>query len=160
MNRYKYLYLVWLIPASFLFLILHQASVYYGIADTYKNGTSYTAEVVDFEIKQIAAQTNGFIVLRFDTRTSEKVQRKLSLPVEMAGELQGTRIIPVRYQADAFQEIVIMQTFKIQKGLVLTNIAMAFVGLVFTIFIAIFAHRFANKKLRAGHEEMHFERLD
>lgn len=59
MNNYKFLYLFWLLPLYIGALFFQQVSVYYGITDTYENGNSYTAEVVDFEFKQIAAQTNG-----------------------------------------------------------------------------------------------------
>ena len=159
MNRYKYLYLIWLLPAAFLFLSLHQSAVYYGIIDTYENGTSYTAEVVDFELKQIAAQTNGYIVLRFDSE-GQKVQKKLSLPIEMAGQLQRIRVVPIRYQAGNFQEIVLMPTYNTQKNLVWTNIAMAGLALLITIIIAVAVHRFTTNKLRTGPEEIEFERID
>lgn len=160
MNTYKLIYLVWLLPAYLLFLFLHQAAVLYGITDTYENGTSYTAEVVEFELKQIAAQTNGYIVLRFDTNEGERVQQKLSLPVEMAGQLQRIRVVPVRYQAGAMQNIVMMPTYRTQKGLVLTNMGMAFLGFVITVFIAVAGHRYANRKLSGEEEEIVFERVD
>ena len=161
MNRYKYLYLFWLLPAAFLFLILHQGAVYLGLNDTYDNGTSYTAEVVEFEFKQIAAQTNGYIILRFETRDGEEIQRKLSLPVEMAGGLQDIRVVPIRYQPGAFQEIVLMPTLETQKNLVWSNMLMALVALLITIGIAVAAHRFANKKIREGEpDEYVIERVD
>lgn len=159
MNRYKYLYLVWLLPTAFLFLSLHQTSVYYGVIDTYENGTSYTAEVVDFELKRIAAQTNGYIVLRFD-KEGNKIQEKLSLPVEMAGQLQRIRVVPIRYQPGNFQEIVLMPTYKTQKNLVWTNLAMAALALLITIIIATAVHRFTTNKLRKGPENVEFERID
>lgn len=159
-NPYKFLYLVWLIPAAFLFLCLHQAVVWYGIHDTYENGSSYTAEVVEFDIKQIAAQTNGYIILRFETKDGEDIQKKLSLPVEMAGELQQIRVIPVRYQPDAIQEIVLMPAYNTQKNLVWSNLAMASVALICTVIIAIFSHRLARQKLKSGSEKLEIERID
>ncbi|HLR33241.1 MAG TPA: hypothetical protein VK074_12185 [Fodinibius sp.] len=160
MNSYKYLYLIWLIPAAFLFLCLHQAMVWKGIVDTYENGSSYTAEVVDFDFKQIAAQTNGYVVLRFEEQQGQEIQRKLSLPVEMAGELQQIRVVPVRYQPGAFQEIVILPTYDTHKGLVATNLAMAAVALLITVVIALATHRHANRKLRGDIEQYEFERID
>ncbi len=160
MNRYKLLYLFWLLPLSFLFLILQQGTVYYGITETYENGTSYTAEIVDFEFKQIAAQTNGYVVLRFETNEGNKVKRQLSLPVEMAGGLQDIRIMPIRYQPDSWQEIVLMPTFETQKNLVWTNALMALVAFIITFFVALAAHRFANKKLNGEDEELLIERID
>ncbi|WP_440999131.1 hypothetical protein [Fodinibius sp. SL11] len=160
MNKYKYLYLFWLLPAVFLFLTLHQGLVYYGITDTYENGNSYTAEVVEFELKQIAAQTNGYIVLHFTTNENQEIQRKLSLPVEMAGGLQDIRVVPIRYQPGAMQEIVLMPTFETQKNLIWTNALMAGVALLLTFFIGLAAHRFANKKLSEPDEELVIERID
>lgn len=160
MNKYKYLYLFWLIPGVFLFLTLHQGLVYYGITDTYENGHSYTAEVVEFELKQIAAQTNGYIVLRFTTRDGQEIQRQLSLPVEMAGGLQDIRVVPIRYQPGTLQEIVLMPTFKTQKNLIWTNALMAGLALFLTFFIALAAHRFAKKKLNEPDEEFVIERVD
>lgn len=160
MNRYKFLYLFWLLPAAFLFLVAHQGIVYYGITDTYENGTSYTSEVVEFELKQIAAQTNGYIVLRFETQDGEEIQRQLSLPVEMAGGLRDIRVVPIRYQPGAIQEIVIMPTFETQKSLVWSNMLMASVALLITFFIALAAHRFARKKLNEKEEELVIERVD
>lgn len=160
MNRYKFLYLFWLLPASFVFLTIHQIAVYNGVTDTYENGTSYTAEVVEFELKQIAAQANGYIILRFTTKTGEEIQRKLSLPIEMAGDLQEIRVVPIRYQPGAFQEIVLMPAYKTQKSLVWTNTAMAGVGLLITLVIAIFAHRYARKKSNEDEEELIIQRID
>lgn len=159
MNRYKFLYLFWLLPLVFTGLTAHQAAVYYGVIDTYENGNSYSAEVVDYELKQIAAQTNGYVILKFDTDT-ETIERKLSLPVEMAGELQQLSVIPIRYQPGNFQEIVMLPTFDIQKGLALTNVGMAFIALIITLFIAVTAHRHASKKLRDGDEQVVYERID
>lgn len=160
MERYKYIYLTWLLPAFFAGLVLHQTMVYYSIIETYKNGSSYTAEILDFEFKQIAAQTNGYIVLKFTTKEGKEVEKQLSLPIEMAGELQQSRILPVRYQPDAFQEIVIMPTYKIQRGLTWTNIGMASVGLLITLFIAIISHRYANKLRSGDNREVVIERVD
>lgn len=160
MNNYKFLYLFWLLPLAFLFLILQQYTVYHGINDTYENGKSYTAEVIDFELKQIAAQTNGYIVLRFETTRGRDIQRKLSLPVEMAGALREIRVVPVRYHPDGWQEIVLLPTIETQKNLVWTNMLMAVVAFIITFGVALTAHKFANKKLTEEKEEMVIERVD
>lgn len=160
MNRYKFLYFVWLLPLYLGGLLIQQINVYYGIEDTFENGNSYTAEVVDFDFRQIAAQTNGYIVVNFEDDGGNEIERKLSLPIEMAGKLQETRIIPVRYQPGASQEIVLVPAFDIQKGLVLTNMGMAFVGFLLTFFLALYAHRYAGRKLREGETEYIIERID
>jgi hypothetical protein len=131
-----------------------------GLENTYQNGTSYTAEVVEFEFKQIAAQTNGYIVLKFETKDGDQIQQKLSLPVEMAGGLQGIRVVPIRYQSDAFQEIVLMPTYETQRNLVWTNVLMGFVAFLITFGIALTAHKFARKKLSEEEEKIVIERID
>lgn len=160
MNKYHFVYLVWLLPGYLLFLFLHQAGVFYGINDTWENGASYTAEVIDFDIKQIAAQTNGYVVLKFDTNEGETIERKLSLPVEMAATIQENIVVPVRYQAGGFQEIVMIPAYSTQKGLVLTNMAMAFTGFLLTVYIAWLGHRYAGRKLSGDEEEWEIERID
>lgn len=160
MNRYKFLYLFWLLPAAFLFLIAQQSVVYMGVTDTYENGDSYTAEVAEFELKQIASQTSGYIVLRFETSDGSNIERKLSLPVEMAGQLQRIRVVPIRYQPGAWHEIVLMPTYDTQKNLAWTNILMALVAFIITFFIALAAHRFAKEKLSEKEEKIVIERVD
>lgn len=160
MTKYHFIYLIWLLPAYLLFLFLHQTAVYYGVSDTFENGRSYTAEVVDFDIKQIAAQTNGYVILSFETEEGEAIRRRLSLPVEMAAGIQETRVIPVRYQPGAFQEIVMVPTFQTQKGLALTNMGMSMVGFIITLFVAWFSHRFARRKIAGGDEQIVIERVD
>lgn len=160
MSNYKFLYLIWLLPAYLLFLAGHQGAVYFGINDTYENGSSYTAEVIDFDLKQIAAQTNGYMVLRFETDDGEVIQQQLSLPVEMAGALSEIKVVPVRYQKDAFMDIVILPTVDTQKRLALTNMGMAFIGFLIAGVIAVAVHRYVNKKLRDGEDEFIIERLE
>lgn len=160
MSKYNFLYLYWLIPAYLLFLVIHQGSVYYGVTYTYENGDSYTAEVVDFDLKQIAAQTNGYVVLKFTTGNGQMIQRKLSLPVEMAGEISKIQIVPIRYQEGAFQSIVMMPTYDTQKGLALTNIAMAAVGFLIAVGIGLFVNRYIKKQKTEGEEELIIERID
>lgn len=160
MSKYNYLYFYWLIPAFLLFLAIHQGFVYYGVIDTYENGHSYTAEIVDFDLKQIAAQTNGYVILKFTTESGEEIQRKLSLPVEMAGGISEIQIVPIRYQKGAFQSIVMMPTYKTQKGLAMTNIFMASFGLLITIGIGFWVNRYIRRKKTGGEEELVFERID
>ncbi len=160
MSKYKFLYLYWLIPAFLLFLVLHQVSVYYGVIDTYENGDSYTAEVIEFELKQIAAQTNGYVILRFRPEGAQQIEQKLSLPVEMAGQIRDIRVIPIRYQEGARQNIVMMPTYSTQKNLVVTNIAMAALGFLITAIIGIGVNRYIRKKLEEGEPELIFERVD
>lgn len=160
MSKYKFIYLIWLLPAYLLFLTIHQASVYYGIDNTYENGVSYTANVVEFDIKKIASQTNGYVVLEFETTDGEHIQRKLSLPIELAGMITDLQQIPVRYRNGAFTEIVIMPVFNEHKRMVLSNAAMAFIGLLIALGVSWASHRYANRKLKEGDETFVIERVD
>lgn len=160
MSKYNYLYLYWLIPAYLFFLVIHQAWVFTGVTDTYENGDSYTAEVIDFDLKQIAAQTNGYVILKFTTNDGHQIQKKLSLPVEMAGEISKIQIVPIRYQEGSFQSIVMMPTYDTQKGLALTNIGMAVVGFLITFGIGIVVNRYITKQKTEGEEPLIIERVD
>jgi len=162
MNRYKFIYLTWLLPAAFLALGLHQTMVYYSIQNTYKNGTSYTAELTDFEFKRIAAQTSSSIAIRFKDKNDSMIKKQMSIPVEMAGDIQKIRVVPIRYEPDNFEEVVLLPAYKTQKSLVWTNMAMAGLALIIGLGIAISAHRYAHRKLKSDPEEdeLEFERID
>ena len=77
--KYRFIFLVWLLPAYLLFIIIQQGLVYQGAKDTYANGVSIAADVTEFDIKQIAAQSNGYVVIKFPNPDGELVERKLSL---------------------------------------------------------------------------------
>ena len=156
---YKFWYLIWLLPVFVLFLCLHQAYVFFSVVDTYENGESYVAEVVDYEMKQIVTQNSGYIVLKFETE-EEIYQQKLSLPVEMASIVSESRVVPIRFKKDSFVNIVMTPAYGMQKDLVLTNLGMAVIGFFITLFIAFLVHRHATKKLRDGDQKIVIERVD
>ncbi|WP_421774184.1 hypothetical protein [Gracilimonas sp.] len=160
MNNYRLLYFFWSIPAYLLFLVIQQGLVYQSSIDTYENGTTYLAEVTDFDIKQIAAQSNGYVDIRFETE-DELIERRLSLSVQMAQELMKTSNIPIRYQKGAFQEIVLYPTFNIQKSTSLFNTSVAFIGLVVTVISGFFVNRYVRRKVTdKDDEKFEIERVD
>lgn len=160
MTNYRLLYLFWAIPAYLLFLVIQQGLVYQSSIDTYENGTTYLAEVTDFDIKQIAAQSNGYVVIKFETE-DEVIERRLSLSVQMAQELMKTSNIPIRYQKGAFQEIVLYPTFNIQKSTSLFNMSVAFIGLVVTVISGVFVNRYVRRKvINENDEKFEIERVD
>lgn len=160
MNNYRLLYLYWIIPAYLLFLVIQQGLVYQSAIDTYENGTTYLAEVTDFDIKQIAAQSNGYIDIRFEVE-EEVIERRLSLSVQMAQELMESSNIPIRYQKGAFQEIVLYPTFNIQKSTSLFNMSVAFIGLVVTVISGFFVNRYVRRKVtNENDEKFEIERVD
>ena len=159
MNKYALFYLFWLIPAYMGFLIFQQAMVYKSTIDTYENGESYLAEILDFDIKQIAAQSNGYVVIRFETE-DEVIERKLSLSVQMAKELLGSSTIPLRYQKGAFQEIVLFPTYEIQRTTAYYNVTIAIVAFLITLAIAALFHRYANRRMRSDNEDIIIEMVE
>jgi len=160
MNKYKYLHLLWLIPVYFLLQFSYQVMNYQGIKSTYENGDSYIASVVDFEVKQIAAQTNGYVVIRFTDQNGETIQEQLSLPVQFAQVIMDTELIPLRYDPSSFRPIVLIPIFELQKDVLLVNIAVTLIGLLATVILSVYASKFANRKIKHGDEKVEYERID
>jgi hypothetical protein len=134
--------------------------VYKGAIDTYENGQTYLAEVTDFDIKQIAAQANGYVNIRFEV-DGEIIERKLSLSIQMAQELMESSNIPIRYQPGTFQEIVLYPTFEIQKSTSLVNMGVAFIGFVVTVIAGVFVNRYIRRKVMDENDEkFDIERVD
>ena len=158
--KYRFLNLVWLLPSYLAFIMVQQANVYRGTIHTYNNGESIAADVIDFDIKQIAAQSNGYVVLKFIDPDGDVLERKLSLSVQMAHQIMDTPVIPIRYQENTFQEIVMIPTYELQKGMTLSNLAVAFIGFAVLVTVSIFVTRFANKKATEGSSGLTVERVD
>jgi len=160
MNKYYFIFLIWLLPVYFLFQGGYQVLTYYGIEQTYEDGESYVAEVLEFDVKQIAAQTNGYVIIRFNTTSGETVTEQLALPVQMAQVIMESEQIPIRYLADSFKPIVMLTVYDLQKSVVLVNMAVSSIGFLVTLLVAVYASRYAVKRLRDGDETLEIERLD
>lgn len=160
MNKYKYLHLIWLIPIYFLLQFGYQAMNYRGIQITYENGNSHIADVIDFEVKQIAAQTNGYVVIRFTDQNGETIQEQLSLPVQFAQVIMDSELIPLRYEPSSFSPIVLIPIYELQKDVLLVNVAVTLIGLLTTILLAVYTSRYANRKIKGGEEKIEYERID
>jgi len=160
MNKYYFIFLIWLLPAYFLFQGGYQVLTYYGVEQTYEDGESYVAEVLEFDVKQIAAQTNGYVIIRFNTTSGETVTEQLALPVQMAQVIMESEQIPIRYLADSFKPIVMLTVYDLQKSVVLVNMAVSSIGFLVTLLVAVYASRYAVKRLRDGDETLEIERLD
>src|SRR5690625_7964051 len=88
MTKFHYIYLIWLLPLYFLLMGGYQLMVLRGIDYTYNTGESYVADVLEFDIKQIGAQTNGYLVLTFDMGSDGVIRERMSLPLQMAQSLK------------------------------------------------------------------------
>ncbi len=160
MNKYYFIFLIWLLPAYFIFQSGYQIYTYFGIVYTYNDGESYVANVTDFDVKQIAAQTNGYVVLQFNTSEGETIERQLSLPVQFAQIIMNSEVIPIRYKEDSAKPIVMMPVFELQKKVIRVNIAVTAIGLVATLILSFFASRYALRKIKTGDEKLEIERVD
>lgn len=147
MNKLTYLwYLLWLLPLYLFGMAAHMGAIYNGLGATYTQGESYIADVVHFEIKQIAAQTNGSITVRFTTADDQEITRKLSQPIQNAAQLQASELMPIRYLEESYQPIVLVPIYEFHRKMVLMNLAVLGVSLLITFFIALTAHRFASRR--------------
>lgn len=157
MKKYYFTFLVWLLPGYFLFQGSYQLLVYNGLNDTYENGESYVADVIDFEVKQIAAQSNGYVILNFFTNSGHEIEQQLGLTVQMAQLLTDSELIPIRYLENSFVPVVITTTYNLQKDIIRVNLAVSLFGFIATVLIALWFSRFALHRLRHGEEAMEIE---
>ncbi|TVQ15738.1 MAG: hypothetical protein EA364_01480 [Balneolaceae bacterium] len=150
MRSRNLLNLVWLIPAYLLFLQVHQINVFLDAKNTMANGELQEAEVTDFKIKQIAAQTNGYIVVRFTSSEGELIERKLSLGVQHAARLMEHENLPVRYLKGSGQEVILVPTFDIQLQIIRINIAIITASLIVLIAVSAGVSRYVIRKNKSG----------
>ncbi|MTI86409.1 MAG: hypothetical protein FH748_00415 [Balneolaceae bacterium] len=159
MNKYYLLYLIWLLPAYMLFITVQQGLVYQGAVDTFNHGEDYVAEVTDFDVKQIASQSNAYVSIRFET-DNEIINRRHTLSIQMAQQIMESPTIAVKFQKGAFQEIVLVPTYSLQKSTSLFNISIAIIGLITTLLAALLVHRYTTKKLNNNQDTFVIERVD
>lgn len=160
MNKYYFIFLIWLLPIYFLVQFSYQLLTFNGIQSTYNNGDSYVASVTDFDVKQIAAQTNGYVVINFTTSTGETVEERLALPVQFAQVIMNSELIPVRYSESSFSPIVMMPIYDLQQNVVKVNLAVTLFGSIVTLLVGFFASRYALRKIREGDDELEIEMMD
>jgi len=160
MNKYYFIFLIWLLPGYFLFQGAYQVLINNGLNNTYTSGESYVAEVIDFDVKQIAAQTNGYVEIRFDTAEGERIQKRLALSVQMAQVIMQSELIPIRYLEESNSPVVLLPTFDLQRSVVKVNMAVTGFGFLVTLLVAFFASRFAFRKIRDGEERLEIENID
>lgn len=139
---------------------MQQYNVYRGTIHTYNNGESIAADVVDFDIKQIAAQSNGYVVLKFTDPDGDVIERRLSLSVQMAQGIMNTSLIPIRYQKNTYQEIVMIPTYELQKSTSFMNMIIALIGTSILVVVCVFVTRYANRRAEHGDDQLVIERVD
>lgn len=146
MKRIYYLwYVIWLLPAALAGLGIQQALVYYGIQNTQQNGQEYHAEVIEFQMKHMAAQSNGLIVLQFTPERGDPVVKKLSLPIQNAGMLMESETVDIKYLESSYQPVIILPTLWFHTKMVQINIGVLLLSLIVTVLVSVYTHRYANK---------------
>lgn len=160
MNWYKILrVIIWALPLYLVYQTTYQGEVLVSMQKTFQEGEVISARVDDFRIKHIASQTNGYVVLDFTSGSGTHVNRRLSLPVQLAAPIQDMANINIRYREGASQEIVMIPTFKFHRNMVLVNIAVLLVSTLITFLIALWATKLSNRRIREP-EEPNFVRVD
>lgn len=140
----RLLYFFWILPLYMGFITMQQITVHLGTLQTYEQGVSIAADVTDFDIKQIAAQSNGYVVITFPLPNGNQTERKLSLSIQMAQRIIDTQVIPIRYLEDSWQPIVMIPTYELQKSTSFLNAIIALIGFFVTITAAIFATKYIH----------------
>jgi len=156
----RLLYFFWILPVYMGFIMLQQLTVHIGTIQTYEEGVSIAADVTDFDIKQIAAQSNGYVVINFPLPDGTMTEKKLSLSIQMAQEIIDTQVIPIRYLADSWQPIVMIPTYELQRSTSLLNGIIAFIGFVITLTAAFYAIRYARKQRSELPDQFEIERIE
>tara|TARA_B100000575_G_scaffold294556_1_gene311496 strand:- start:22464 stop:22877 length:414 start_codon:yes stop_codon:yes gene_type:complete len=121
---------------------MQQITVHLGTVQTYEQGVSIAADVTDFDIKQIAAQSNGYVVITFPLPDGTQSERKLSLSIQMAQRIIDTQVIPIRYLESSWQPIVMIPIYELQKSTSIFNAIIALIGFIITFTAAIFASKY------------------
>lgn len=140
----RLLYFFWILPLYMGFITMQQITVHLGTLQTYEGGVSIAADVTDFDIKQIAAQSNGYVIITFPLPDGTQTERKLSLSIQMAQRIIDTQVIPIRYLEDSWQPIVMIPTYELQKSTSFLNAIIALIGFIITITAAIFATKYIH----------------
>ena len=140
----RLLYFFWILPLYMGFITMQQIAVHFGTLQTYERGVSIAADVTDFDIKQIAAQSNGYVVITFRLPDGNQTERKLSLSIQMAQRIIDTQVIPIRYLEESWQPIVMIPTYELQKSTSFLNSIIAFIGFIITVTAAIFATKYIH----------------
>lgn len=146
MKPYHLSHLAWLIPLALAGLLFQQVSVFYGITKTMEQGETVEAFITDFRIKQIAAQTNGYVDLHFFDSAGNERKERLSLHAQHASRLIGANTVEIRYLAGTTYDIVIAKTFDYHRSTVLVNMGVILLSLLVMVPVCIWASRYARRQ--------------
>lgn len=141
----KLLLLFWLLPAYLGFLTVYETRTYVGLTSTYSDGASLVAQIVELKLKNMQAQSNGIIEIRFTDEQGAEKKQKMTLPIQLAAQLQPYNMIPIRYLESSSTQVVFVPTYDFHKNMVLMNMAITFVSLLITLWIGFRISKYAFK---------------
>lgn len=105
------------------------------------------AQVDEFKLKNMQSQSSGYIDISFDIVNSNSTfKKRLSLPVQIAAQLQIYGTIPIRYKPDSFIEIVFVPIWEFHAHMVLMNIAIISFFSILTLIIGYWITKYTFKK--------------
>lgn len=160
MSKYRLLSLIWLIPLWLGVLTIQQLMVYFGAENTFENGQVLSAQVEQLEIKQIAAQSNGYIVIRFITNEGKEIRQKKTLSIQMAQELLELSVVPIYYLEGGYPEVVMLPTYEIQRKTSLFNASVALIGFLAMVAASVKVQRYSNQRSLEKDDTVMVERVD
>lgn len=142
----KLAYLLWLLPLYFVVMMGHQLWILNGMNQTYTEGESLVAVIEEVDIKQIAAQTNGYVDLRFTPASGEVLRERLTLSVQLAADVLESEVVAIRYNPESAKTIVMTTTYDLHKRVIYSNLAMMGLSFLAVVVIAIGGTFFARRK--------------
>lgn len=142
----KLAYLLWLLPLYFVVMMGHQLWILNGMNQTYNEGESLVAVIEEVDIKQIAAQTNGYVDLRFTPASGEVLRERLTLSVQLAADVLESEVVAIRYNPESAKTIVMTTTYDLHKRVIYSNLAMMGLSFLAVVVIAIGGTFFARRK--------------
>lgn len=113
---------------------------------TYNEGESLVAVIEEVDIKQIAAQTNGYVDLRFTPASGEVLRERLTLSVQLAADVLESEVVAIRYNPESAKTIVMTTTYDLHKRVIYSNLAMMGLSFLAVVVIAIGGTFFARRK--------------
>lgn len=146
MDWKKLHYLIWLLPAYLLFQSVYQVIVYNGLTKTYKEGTSYIANVDNFMIRNLQAQSYGSITLSFHVKDGRFIRRTMTLPVKLAQEVKDYEKMPIRYLKNSSEPIIMIPPYNFYRNMVRIYIAIAILAFLIGLGVAITVEHYFWKR--------------
>ena len=123
----------WLIPATLMALLIHQAYIAYSLQNTMNNGFATMAKVKNLEVKDMVAQSHGLVELEVPLKEGGILVKKMTIPAAWVYTL-GKRTLnemPVHVLPATGEEVIMDDIARVQMRTLIINIA------ILVLFIAM-----------------------